>query len=158
MARLKTSGTLSLNEALSFFGGGNSLRDLLRGGAYVPNIPENFGVPSSGTITLRDLLGAYNESPYTAISVTASNVNVTNTTGTPVGVSNASVTGGDGSHSYSWTYISGDVTLTGSTTGSSASFAGTAGVNESSVYRVTVNDGITSDFDDITVTLRGSVA
>lgn len=158
MARLKTTFPLRLSEVIAFFEAGNSLGDFRRGAGIVPNIPENNGVPTGFPIRLSQLSGVYDAPLYTPISVTASGVNVTNTSGTPVGVSNASVTGGDGTHTYSWAYISGDVTLTGSTTGSSASFAGTAGVNEFSVYRVTVNDGTTSDSADINVTLRGATA
>lgn len=63
-----SSGTISLvtNIAGEFGDDGSiSLRDYLRdpGGSLVPDIGANSGVPTSGTISLRDLLGAEASSP-----------------------------------------------------------------------------------------------
>ena len=61
-----SSGTIGLiTHVASEFGddGSISLRDYLRGGGLVPDIGANSGVPTSGTISLRDLLGAEASSP-----------------------------------------------------------------------------------------------
>lgn len=58
---VQTAGTVKLSDIKSFFGGSsppNNLRSYLKGGAYVPNITKNAGVPSSGTITLQDFIGS----------------------------------------------------------------------------------------------------
>lgn len=61
-----SSGTISLitHIAGEFGGDGSlSLRDYLRGGSLVPDIAANSGVPTSGTLSMRDLLGAEASSP-----------------------------------------------------------------------------------------------
>ena len=56
-----TSGTISLGGIQTFFGdtGSIALGDLYKGGSLVPNISQNSGVPSSGTIDIADLYGVY---------------------------------------------------------------------------------------------------
>jgi len=56
-----TSGTISLGDLRTFFGdsGSIALGDLYKGGSLVPNISQNSGVPTSGTIDLADLYGVY---------------------------------------------------------------------------------------------------
>ena len=56
-----TSGTISLGDLRTFFGdsGSIALGDLYKGGSLVPNISQNSGVPSSGTIDLADFYGVY---------------------------------------------------------------------------------------------------
>ena len=56
-----TSGTISLGYLRTFFGdsGSIALGDLYKGGSLVPNISQNSGVPTSGTIDLADLYGVY---------------------------------------------------------------------------------------------------
>ena len=56
-----TSGTISLGGLRTFFGdsGSIALGDLYKGGSLVPNISQNSGVPSSGTIDLADFYGVY---------------------------------------------------------------------------------------------------
>lgn len=59
---LPTSPPISLNQIKTEFGatGSRSLTEFYRGGSYVPNIPANSGVPTSGSISLLDFLGASN--------------------------------------------------------------------------------------------------
>lgn len=56
-----TSGTISLGDLRTFFGdtGSIALGDLYKGGGLVPNISQNSGVPTSGTIDLADFYGVY---------------------------------------------------------------------------------------------------
>lgn len=55
---LPGSGTIKLSDLITEFGGGTKLSDFYRGGAYVPNITANNGVPTSGDISLTDFYGA----------------------------------------------------------------------------------------------------
>ena len=56
-----TSGTITLQQLRAFFNdsGSIALGDLYRGGSLVPNISQNSGVPTSGTIDMADLYGVY---------------------------------------------------------------------------------------------------
>lgn len=58
MARLQTSGTISIEDISAEFGGGESLEDYYRNGSEVPTNSVNGSVPTSGTITLEDFYGA----------------------------------------------------------------------------------------------------
>lgn len=60
MANLPSSGPLSLVQIGTFFNGPTpySLRDYYRGGAYVPDIPANANIPTSGPISILDFYGA----------------------------------------------------------------------------------------------------
>jgi hypothetical protein len=53
-----SSPPITLLDVVAEFGGDGDLRSYLRGGAYVPNVPENSGVPTSLPISLLDLAGA----------------------------------------------------------------------------------------------------
>ena len=57
---LQTSPPISLNDIKAEFGatGARSLTEFYRGGPFVPNIPENSGVPTSGAISLLDFLAS----------------------------------------------------------------------------------------------------
>lgn len=59
---LPSSPPISLNQIKAEFGatGSRSLTQFYRGGAFVPNTPANSGVPTSGSISLLDFLGASN--------------------------------------------------------------------------------------------------
>lgn len=153
MARLKTTGPLSLREVINFFGAGDSLADFRRGAGIVPNIPENSGVPTGFPISLRQLLGVYDAPSYTPISVTANHVTESGTFAPVTGSSTRTVSGGDGSYTTLWTLVSGEALLSGANTGSSASFSTSSMGTHTAVYRVTVNDGISSDSFDINVSL-----
>jgi len=58
-----TSGAISLGDLRTFFVGSSSvsvsLSDFYRGGTYVPDIPENSAVPTSGQIKLSDFYGSH---------------------------------------------------------------------------------------------------
>lgn len=80
---LPASGNLSFSQILAEFGApvGTKLSQMYRGGAYVPNIAQNAGVPTSGPIAIRDFLGASNVAPVelSDYSVFATTTNGTDT-------------------------------------------------------------------------------
>lgn len=62
---LPTSPPLTLTQVLAEFGApaGTPLSAMVRGGAYVPNIPQNSNVPTAPPVELLDFLGAANTPP-----------------------------------------------------------------------------------------------
>jgi hypothetical protein len=52
--------TYSLSDLVAFFGGGNGLADFYRGGAYVPDVAQNSGIPTAaqGGLSLDDFYGS----------------------------------------------------------------------------------------------------
>lgn len=62
---LQSSPPISLNDIKAEFGatGTRSLTEFYRGGAFVPNSPQNSNIPTSGAISLLDFLGASNSLP-----------------------------------------------------------------------------------------------
>lgn len=70
--------------------------------------------------------------------------------------STAVASGGTGSYTYSWTFLSGDAMSTpAGTTSAACTWSSTVAKNtsKSSNWRITVSDGATSASDDITVYL-----
>lgn len=67
---LPTSPPISLNQIKEEFGatGSRSLTEFYRGGAFVPNIPQNSNIPTSGAISLLDFLGAANYVPINELT------------------------------------------------------------------------------------------
>lgn len=121
---LPTSPPISLNQIKAEFGatGTRSLTQFYRGGTFVPNTSANSNVPTSGSISLLDFLGA---SARVNLGGSISSINVENTQGpTPpgpisvelFGTSTASPTDGSGSYTYRWSIISGSAQPSGSTT------------------------------------------
>lgn len=100
---LPSSGTLRFSDIRSEFsdyGTANNLRAYLRGAGIVPDIAGTAGIPTSGTLALRDFLGA-----SSGIAVTKSPPgNVTN---------NDPVNNGDGTR----TWTTGSYTFTSSVAG-----------------------------------------
>ena len=73
---LPSSGTLRFSDIqaeFSEYGTANNLRAYLRGGDYVPDIPANSGIPTSGPLRVRDFLGASVGLPISADSSPAAN-------------------------------------------------------------------------------------
>ena len=56
---LQTSGTITLNDIQTEFGGSNPIEisEYYRGGGLVPDTAANSGIPTSGAITLSDFYG-----------------------------------------------------------------------------------------------------
>lgn len=63
---LQSSGTISLANVQSEFGGSNpiSISEYYRGGAEVPNVSINNSIPTSGAISLSNFYGGTNLLPY----------------------------------------------------------------------------------------------
>ena len=153
---LPASPPISFSQIKSEFGatGTRSLTEFYRGGSFVPNTPVNSSVPTSGSISLLDFLGASN---YTPLSISATPVSVTAPAGTPTvtGQSITTVSGGSGSLSYTWTRLSGSSLYTGGTSIGNFGYSPPQpdGVATAS-YRVTVTDGTSSASDTISVRLQ----
>jgi hypothetical protein len=67
---LQTSGTISINDLRNEFGntpGQDGLNEYYRGGSYVPNIPQNNNVPTSGQIALSNFYGAMKGYPLNVV-------------------------------------------------------------------------------------------
>lgn len=71
--------------------------------------------------------------------------------------STATAAGGTGAYTYSWTYISGDagIALTTGSTSATAGWSATVNKNSnrSATWRITVNDGVNTVFQNIAVSL-----
>jgi len=65
---LPSSGTISLNDLQTEFGGSNpiAISEYYRGGGLVPNVALNANVPTSGQISLSNFYGASNSDPNPA--------------------------------------------------------------------------------------------
>lgn len=163
---LPTSPPISLNQIKTEFGatGSRALTEFYRGGSFVPNTPANSSVPSSGSISLLDFLGASN---YTAPTATATGASGEMQMGPP-GDPFANVTtfspavcaasGGTGSFSYLWQRVSGDtaITIVGAGTSASAHFQTLAlprNSTRTATWRCRVTDGVTTVYSN-NVTIR----
>lgn len=163
---LPSSPPISSNQIQSEFGGSSpfTITDYYRGGSLVPNISQNNGVPTSGPISILDFLGATNQAPLSA--TTPSNVfgiaiQIPGTaTSTPAQVV---ATGGTGSYTYLWQYVSGDTGIfTVDNTSSSSMRWGRSITSPSqsyeAVWRCRVQSGgVTVYTNNVTVTLTGSL-
>lgn len=71
---LPSSGLITLLQIKSEFGGTGtvSLTDYYRNGGLVPNMPQNFDVPTSGLISLTDFYGA-SSTIYQAVAADTTN-------------------------------------------------------------------------------------
>lgn len=150
---LPTSPPISLNQIKAEFGatGTRSLTEFYRGGAFVPNIPANSSVPTSGAISLLDFLGATN---YVPLDGNRSPITGTQNLTTPpfppsvtvTAAGTAGATGGTGSYTYAWSVRSGGANISGSSTSSTITL--TALVPRDSqvtgTIRVTISDGVSS--------------
>ena len=118
---LPTSPPITLRQIAAEFNntGVVSLSNLYRGGLWVPDIPQNSNVPTSGAISLLDFLGATNYIPISGSlsqlsgeyrdpsaqpPIPGSRVIITNPRANP--------SGGSGSYTYSWAITSGIATIT----------------------------------------------
>lgn len=151
---------VSLSAVRAEFGApaGTPLSAFVRGGAWVPNIAQNNGVPTAPPIRLASLAGAVKYQPVTATAApTTANGDTTGPNPSGIVVSNTvSVTGygGNAPYTYSWSIISGSVAIN---TPSSASTYFSAqvftGNTVTATARCTVSDGTTSGYVDVPVSL-----
>lgn len=140
-----------------------NIRDYFRGGARVPNIGANAGVPTSGTISILNFLGQGSSGGGGTLTASASPVNRSDFLVEPApafktvsGSGNVAVSGGSGSYTCSWTHLSGSTSIP--TPGSnvfSPSFSASVAKNStlSAVKRCTVSDGSNTAIADMSVNL-----
>jgi len=74
---LPGSGTIKLSDIKTEFSGGNNLTNYYRNGTYVPDYPQNSGVPTSGSISLTDFYGASDTVPAQNYYPTGNNLSIT---------------------------------------------------------------------------------
>lgn len=150
----------SLADVRAVFGApaGTPLHDFVRGGAWVPNIPQNAGVPMAPPIRLAQLAGATNYVPLAVIGM-----GTTYWSGyrhrPPVQFSanpGASYTGGSGSTpSASWVRLSGDSRIVCTNTAMiNPNFYCYGGLDTddpftvTATWRLTLNDGVSTAYGD----------
>lgn len=158
---LPTSPPISLRQISDEFNawGIVSITDFYRGGGYVPNIPQNSGIPTSGAISLLDFLGATNTVPLSGNLSQLHGEYVNPTMPLPIPAfrtvtanPRANPTGGSGSYSYSWNITSGLASITSGASSQQCTISASV-PNHSQLtggIRCIVNDGSTS------VTLTGT--
>lgn len=152
MATVSQSPTL--RELQAVFGGNGYLRYYYRGGPYVPNVGQNGAVSTDpGSVRLSQFRGATN---YVSLSASASSPSSFGSQkGTyTIGTSTCNISGGNGSVSYSLSFLSG-TNFANTVSGNQATFRvtmATANTNPlRGTYRWTVSDGISSATTDFTV-------
>lgn len=163
---LQSSGQISLAQIAAEFGNGADYRlsEFYRGGAEVPNIPANYGVPTGGQISFAQFYGATNYVPMNVSkSGDASGANSTGTLNAAVSVTTNSVTisvsNGAGPFTYSWSYVSGTAATVNSSSSATTSFTRVANatlyddcVARTATYRCTVTDSTSAQATiDVTV-------
>lgn len=154
---LPSSPPIDLLAVYTEFGApvGTPLTALVRGGAYVPDTPTNAGVPTAPPIDLLDFLGAsavdpldFTFSPTSASGSEFRSEPAPATLPVSTNVVSTIVTGGTGSTSYLWEYVSGSTAFgTASSTGSSRSWSVAAlpkNTQVDAVWKCTVTRGIES--------------
>ena len=168
---IQSSGPLSIGDIATEFGGAApfNLNNYYAGGPHVPSGTSgvNGAVPSSGPLSMSKFYGTSSIPPYTNVSVTANSVSGYaggfSSTGAPetgVGATNTTPANGNGSYSFSWSYLSGDNgILIDSNTAQNPRWFKTlvAGQQQqtttSAMWRVTCSDGISAATFDISVSL-----
>lgn len=159
---LPTTGSISLAQVRAEFGApaGTPLHAFVRGGSWVPNIAQNNGVPTSTPVSLDDLRGATNQPPVSLAAIS----NLVLTRGAPIprtrpprhlpstGSVTASASGGNGSYTYAWAYVSGDTAITDSGSGATRYFNAPDADAGSATWKCTASDGSTSASRTFTVT------
>lgn len=156
---------LSLASARAVFGAppGTPLHDLRRGGPWVPNIAANNNVPTSGPIRLAQLVGATNYQAIVISGPTSYNF------GTILGATppktlvrnpGMSISGGNGSAGATWTervhnshIACNDPNIVSPGFSAYGDINGGDAGTFTAVWRLTVSDGITSDWQDVTFTV-----
>lgn len=161
---LPTTGPMTADMIMQQYGGTAPFRisDYYRGGARVPNIAANSGIPTSGTITFANFRGQGGSGGggLSATSSPASGTQFRNepapATVTVSSLGNVVASGGTGSYTCTWAHLSGSATIpTPAANVFNPSFSLSVAKNStvSAVKRCTVSDGVNSVFTDMTVNL-----
>lgn len=149
---LPTSPPINLLQICEEFGApaGTPLTSFYRGGPYVPDVAQNANVPTSGAISLLNLLGATRYTPISVV-VTQSGGEVFRNESAPrtervSGDLTPAISGGSGSYSVSWQYLSGGNFPQYSQTGNivSGSSVVTKDSSDNMQFRLTVSDGVST--------------
>lgn len=109
---LQSSGTISLANVQSEFGGSNpiSISEYYRGGAEVPNVSINNSIPTSGAISLSNFYGGTNLLPFVSGTHYVSNGSATSSLTSGHGSWSLHNTVWDFGHSgYIWTFTVGSL-------------------------------------------------
>lgn len=157
---LPSSPPINMLQVCAEFGApaGTGITSFYRGGPYVPNIPQNANVPTSGYIQILQLLGAVKYVPL-SVSVLQSGGTVFSPEPAPLqrdvsGSLGATASNGTGSYSYSWQYLSGGggPGFTWSVSGDGRTVYCTNRVNKNDAiyiyFRLTVTDGVSTWLQD----------
>lgn len=158
---LQASPPITLTQVCAEYGAPatTALSAFLRGGAWVPNVAGNSSVPTALPISLTQLCGSAKYIAMSGANATSLSESTNNgiTNYTTVGQSNASVSGGNPSKTYTWNYVSGASFTINAPNSSATSFtqAGKPPVGTySGLYSCTINDGtgsITTNNATITI-------
>lgn len=153
---------VKLSNVRSVFGAptGTHLSAFIRGGAYVPNISANSGVPTATPIKLSQLGGATN---YTPVSASMSPTSLTgsgsgSSGGSSAGPATCTASGGSGTITYTWAYVSGSTTIVGSPSGNTCTFRYPTGSTGTitAIWKCTASDGTSSSAPTVSVQLTNT--
>ncbi|NID14972.1 hypothetical protein [Luteibacter yeojuensis] len=156
---------VSLRERQLTFGA-SSLLGLRRGAGHVPNVSQNAAVPTTAPIALSQLAGAVNYVPLSINGPSLVSLGTIPVSRPPSSASHAagtSTSGGSGSITATWQRISGSsipvcsntaaVNPTFSCVGNLGNTGGGGTETLTAVWRLTVGDGHSSAFKDITISV-----
>lgn len=143
------------------------IQDYYRGGARVPNVAGNAGVPTSGVISFANFLGQGGGGGGGALTASSSNVNGFVFQNEPAPASrtvtadgNVFASGGTGTYTCTWAHLSGSTAIpTPAANTFNPSYSATVSKNTelTAVKRCTVSDGVnTPATTDMTVRLAYS--
>lgn len=158
---MTVTAPVSLSKIKAEFGGPNNLSAYVRGGAYVFSWSGTANIATSASsLKLSQFSGAVKYNPI-VVTVSPSPSDTTRSGGPLLGavtsgMVTASATGGTGSYTYSWTYVSGSTNMTcNSPSAAATSFSTKTNISGAitTVWKVTVSDGTTSNTYNESVTL-----
>lgn len=140
------------------------IQDYYRGGARVPNTSANSNVPTSGPISFANFLGQGGSGGGGALSASASSPSGFVFQAEPAPATrivsasgNVSVSGGTGTYTCTWVHLSGSTAIpTPAANVFSPSFSASVPKQTTitAVKRCTVNDGASSVFADMSISLE----
>lgn len=159
---LPSSGTLKFSDIKTEFGGGSppaNFRAYLKGAGYVSVSDTAPNVPSSGSMKIRDFLGAAKASAPLSAYASPASVSGSGDGSGPQTVNSDTVTivasGGTAPYSYAWALQSG-TTMTGHASGATNYWSKNVLVDQvvTATYRCTVTDSASGSVTvDVAVTL-----
>lgn len=165
---LQASGAISLSQICTEFQVAQTtpLSSFYRGGAIVPNIPANNGVPTSGALSLSNFYNATRQVPLSTGGPSSTSKLFTLPEATPapsaISVTSDAITltpagGTGGPYTCTWSHLSGDATVSNPAANTFAPTF-TATVTKFSVKaavkRCSYTDGIQAATFDVSVSLR----